>query len=231
MPNHQKFSMEFGKKEKVLNYACQTYQLSRPNKVGAVMALIRECQPSTIDEWKEWYFKKAFTESKSPIKITIESLTELGQRLFEKITEVVIPEWTAAFSQLTLQDCIDYIYNLTINRTFDGYLREKSVVNDGLAHHFKNVTFEESDSELDHAGDIDYIGKVGTHAFGIQIKPVTAKANFGNYSTSERMKASFRDFEHKYGGKVFIVFSLDGEIANKEIIDQIANEIKRLSSE
>lgn len=223
--------MEFGKKEKVLNYACQTYQLSRPNKVGAVMALIRECQPSTIDEWKEWYFEKAVTESKSPTKITIESLTELGQRLYEKITEVVIPEWQAAFSQLTLQDCIDYIYNLTINRTFDGYLREKSVVNDGLAHHFKNITFEESDSELDHAGDIDYIGKVGTHAFGIQIKPVTAKANFGNYSPSERMKASFRDFEHKYGGKVFIVFSLDGEIANKEIIDQIANEIKRLSSE
>jgi len=40
--------MEFGKKEKVLNYANQTYQLSRPNKVGAVMALIRECQPKTI---------------------------------------------------------------------------------------------------------------------------------------------------------------------------------------
>jgi len=38
-----KYSKDFGKKEKVLNYACQTYQLSRPNKVGAVMALIREC--------------------------------------------------------------------------------------------------------------------------------------------------------------------------------------------
>ena len=26
-----KYSMNFGKKERVLNYACQTYQLSRPN--------------------------------------------------------------------------------------------------------------------------------------------------------------------------------------------------------
>src|SRR3989338_258657 len=33
----EKHSMDFGKKEKVLNYACQTYQLSRPNKVGAVI--------------------------------------------------------------------------------------------------------------------------------------------------------------------------------------------------
>ena len=57
----KKYSMEFGKKEKVLNYACQTYQLSRPNKVGAVMALIRECQPQTIEEWERWYFENAET--------------------------------------------------------------------------------------------------------------------------------------------------------------------------
>lgn len=47
---NKRYSKDFGKKEKVLNYACQTYQLSRPNKVGAVMALIRECQPKSIAE-------------------------------------------------------------------------------------------------------------------------------------------------------------------------------------
>jgi hypothetical protein len=220
--------MDFGKKEKVLNYACQTYQLSRPNKVGAVMALIRECQPQTIEEWEKWYFENAHTEAKTKIKITKESLDELGERLYEKITEVVIPEWQAAFTQLTLQDCIDYIYNLTINRTFDGFIREKSVVNDGLAKIFPDIEFEESDPELDHAGDIDYIARIGSKAFGIQIKPVTAKANFGSYSATERMKASFADFESKFGGKVFIVFSLDGEIANKEVILEIEKEIGRL---
>jgi len=224
----EKYSLDFGKKEKVLNYACQTYQLSRPNKVGAVMALIRECQPQTITDWEKWYFENAYTEAKTKTKITKESLQELGERLNEKIREVVIPEWEAAFRQLTLQDCIDYIFNLTINRTFDGFLREKSVVNDGLAKIFTDVVFEESDPELDHAGDIDYIGKVKNKAFGIQIKPVTAKANFGNYSATERMKASFDDFEEKFGGKVFVVFSLDGEIANKEVIEVIKKEIERL---
>jgi hypothetical protein len=155
-------------------------------------------------------------------------INALGERLYEKITEVVIPEWQAAFSQLTVDDCIDYIFNLTINRTYDGFLREKSVVNDGLAKIFTNVVFEESDPELDHAGDIDYVAKVGDKAFGIQIKPVTAKANFGNYSATERMKASFADFEDKFGGKVFVVFSLDGEIANKNVIEEIKNEIERL---
>jgi hypothetical protein len=225
----KRYSKEFGKKEKVLNYATQTYQLSRPNKVGAVMALIRECQPKTIEEWEKWYFENATTEGKAKSKITKETLEELGERLYVKIKEVVIPEWTEAFNQLTLQDCIDYIYNLTINRTFDGFIREKSVIEDNLAKIFPNVRFEESDPELDHAGDIDYLGWVGDKAFGIQIKPVTAKANFGNYSATERMKASFDDFTKKFGGKVFIVFSIDDKIKNEEVIEEIAEEIKRLT--
>mgnify|MGYP003588828363 CR=1 FL=1 len=226
----KKYSLEFGKKEKVLNYACQTYQLSRPNKVGAVMALIRECQPNTIEEWEKWYFENAVTTGKNTFRVTKESLKELGERLYEKITEVVIPEWQEAFRNLTKEDCYDYIYNLTINRTYDGYLREKSVVNDGLAEHFPNIRFEESPEELDHAGDIDYLGYISDNkAFGIQIKPITAQANFGNYSVSERMKASFDNFKKDLGGNVFIVFSLDGEIANKNIIEEIQKEIERLS--
>ena len=193
------------------------------------MALIRQCQPKTIEGWEAWYFENAYTDGKNTFKVTKESLDELGNRLYEKITEVVIPEWQEAFKNLTLQDCIDYIHNLTINRTFDGYIREKSVVNEGLAKLYPSVRFEESPSELDHAGDIDYLGYIAGKAFGIQIKPVTAKSNFGNYKVSERMQAGFQDFEGEFGGKVFIVFSLDGEIANKEVLKEMDAEIKRLT--
>ncbi|MDO5017060.1 MAG: MjaI family restriction endonuclease [Porphyromonas sp.] len=225
----EKHSMSFGKKERVLNYACQTYQLSRPNKVGEVMALIRECQPSTLEEWRVWYFDNAFTKGKQPTKISETDLEELGERLYVKIKEVVMPEWIAAFNELTKQDCIDYIYNLTINRTYDGYEREKSVVSDGLAKLFPKLIFEESDPELDHAGDVDYVAKVGERAIGIQIKPVTSSANFGGYSLSERMQTGFSAFKEKYGGRVFVVYSLDGEIANREVIEDIREELHRLS--
>ncbi len=104
------------------------------------------------------------------------------------------------------------------------------MINDNLAKMFKDVVFEESDPELDHAGDIDYVAKVGKYQFGIQIKPVTASANFGGYSLSERMKASFEDFTEKYGGKVFIVYSQKEIIANKEVVDEIEKEILRLKS-
>lgn len=230
----KKYAKPFGKKEKVLNYASNTYQLTRPNKVGAVMALIRECQPKALEEWEEYYFEKAYTAKKDKVKITKDTLEELGERLYAKITEVVIPEWTAAFQDLSLQDCKDYIYQVTIVRTYDGFLLEKSVINDGLSKIFPEVEFEESDSELDHAGDIDYIGKVYDKAFGIQIKPITANANFGNYKVTERMSKSFEDFEYKYGGKVFVIFSVrTGDkkvIKNTEVIEEIKKEIDRLKN-
>lgn len=46
------------------------------------------------------------------------------------------------------------------------------------------------------------------------------------------MSSSFQNFENKYGGKVFVIFSTrTGDkkvIKNKEIIDEIKQEIKRL---
>ncbi|RLA74392.1 MAG: restriction endonuclease [Epsilonproteobacteria bacterium] len=229
-----KFAKAFGKKEKVLNYTSSTYQLTRPNKVDAVMALIRECQPKTIVEWEEYYFKEAYTKRKDRDKITKETLDDLGERLYSKVTEVVIPEWTEAFKNLTLQDCKDYIYEVTIVRTYDGFLLEKSVVNDGLSKIFTDIKFEESDPELDHAGDIDYLGYVGKYAFGIQIKPITAGANFANYNISDRMSVSFEEFSATYSGKVFVVFSArennTKNIVNTDVIEDIRLEIKRLEN-
>jgi hypothetical protein len=62
----------------------------------------------------------------------------------------------------------------------------------------------------------------------IKIKPVTARTSFANYSPTERMEASFAAFEKEFGGKVFVVFSLDKEIANEEVIEEIRKEISRL---
>jgi len=115
----KKHAKPFGAKEKVLNYASNNYQLTRPSKVGTVMALIRECQPGTISEWEKFYFEKAYTKSKEPVKVTKELLDELGERLHCKITEIVIPEWTAAFQDLSLEDCKEYIYQVTVVRTYD----------------------------------------------------------------------------------------------------------------
>ena len=160
-------------------------------------------------------------------------LIELGERLYEKITTIVIPEWTIAFKSISKEDCIEYIKQVTIERTYDGFLLEKSVIYDDLQIVFPDIRFEESEPELDHSGDIDYLGYVGKYAFGIQIKPITAMSNFGNYNISDRMRNSFDSFEEEYGGKVFIVFSSKENnkkiIRNTEVIKEIETEIIRLN--
>jgi hypothetical protein len=107
-------------------------------------------------------------------------------------------------------------------------LTEKSVVNDPLAKQFPEIVFEETNPDLDHAGDIDFIGKVGNRAFGLQIKPITVHASLGNFSVTARMEQSFREFEKEFGGRVFIIFSAEDKIKNKEVINDIRAEIVRL---
>lgn len=232
----EKHSKDFGIKERVLNYSNQRYHLSRPPKVGEVMALIRKCQPKSLQEWEEWYLENAYTKTKTPVKITKEILEELGERLYSKITEIVMPEWQEAFNQITLEDCKEYIYNLTIHRTYDGFITEKSLVSERLVREFPDVRFEESDPELDHAGDIDYLGWVSDeNAIGIQVKPVTAKGFTGGIPITECMKKSFKAFSEKYGGRVFILYSIrkdnkDPRIQNPEIFEEIKEEIERIEN-
>ncbi len=44
------------------------------------------------------------------------------------------------------------------------------------------------------------------------------------------MKTSFEEFEKKFGGKVFIIFSIDGKIENEEVLREIEAEIVRLKT-
>ena len=223
---------QFQGKEHVLNYTAQRYGLTRPNKVGPVMELIRKCQPRTIEDWENFYWENAFTKKKvDSEKVDKELIQELGKRLYEKINAVVIPEWTRAFEGITEEDCIDYILDVTIRRTFNGFFREKSVVFDNLAKEFPELVFEESDSDLDHAGDIDYIAKIpGTYKIiGLQIKPITSNIAFSGYSISERMKRNFNYFQEEYGGKAFVIFSEKENIVNKEVVDQIREYLHEVS--
>ena len=46
----------------------------------------------------------------------------------------------------------------------------------------------------------------------------------------EKANTNFQDFEDDFGGKVFTVFSRDGEIANRNVIQEIEREIDRLKT-
>ena len=64
-----------------------------------------------MEEWREYYFNNVKPK---------EHIEELGKKLYVKITEVI----QAEVAEVTEQDCIGYMIQLVIDRTFDGYMTE-----------------------------------------------------------------------------------------------------------
>jgi len=56
--------------------------------------------------------------------ISKKHLIEIGKKLYVKISEVL----RAEIDDITEEDCINYVINLVINRTFDGYITEKKTI-------------------------------------------------------------------------------------------------------
>jgi len=206
-------------KEWILNSAMNRFQLNFKRNVGAVSEAIRLCAPKTLDEWREYYFTNVRNK---------EHIKELGRKLYVKITEVI----TAEVSQVTEEDCIDYMYQLVINRTFDGYITEINTIY-GQLEKILNVKIEPAPDEWDRLFNVDFYIKINDKYIGIQIKPASGVSHISQiYQEKSRQIKTHEKFSNKYGGKVFYVISIkEGntkKIHNLEIIDEINKEIKRL---
>ena len=150
------------------------------------------------------------------------------EKLYVKITEVIHAEVNA----ITEQDCIDYIRNLVIERTFNGYLTEKVTVYEQLQS-IVGVEIQPAPDEWDRLYNVDFSVAVGSSFIGLQIKPMTFFNASEHYKWREVQKTTHQKFQKKFGGAVFTVVSVkrgaEKVIANPEIIAEIQQEIDRLN--
>jgi hypothetical protein len=209
-------------KEWILNSAMNRFQLNFKRTVGATSESIRKCSPKSVDEWREYYFANVKPK---------EHIEDLGKKLYVKITEVIQSE----VAELTEQDCIDYMLQLVIDRTFDGYMTEIQTIY-GQLQNILGVKIEPASDEWDRLFNVDFFIKIGEKYIGIQIKPVNAGIQLPEIFKEKALQAKTHDkFIGKYGGKVFYVFSekIDGKkmIANKEVVEEIKQEIERLKKQ
>jgi len=108
------------KRETLLNYGMNRWGLNKAYSVGPTSELIRACAPKSFKDWEEFYFNNAKQKKKEGVPITREYITGLGQTLYIKISEVVRNE----LDSISEEECIDYAYNLVLNRTYEGYQAE-----------------------------------------------------------------------------------------------------------
>ncbi|MFZ8805725.1 MAG: MjaI family restriction endonuclease [Candidatus Calescibacterium sp.] len=218
-------------KEWILNIATNRWGLNKKESVGPVSDWIRECAPKTLEEWREFYLKKLEEFlSRKGIKISpTEYLEYLGRKLYTKITEVI----RAEIDEVSEEDCINYIYNLVMNRTFEGYQTEVETIYKLLQREL-GVEIKPAPDEWDRLYNVDFYIEVSGKYIGIQIKPITYNQTPEIHKWKEWLSKTHKKFEKKYGGKVFIVFSVkkedrkEKEIYNQEVVEEIRKEINRL---
>ena len=207
-------------KEWLLNTAMNRFQFNFKRNVGATSESIRKCAPKNVEECRDYYYKNVKKESE---------IEELGRRLYVKITEVIQSE----VSSITEQDCIDYMKQMVIERTYDGYTTEISTIH-GQLKNILNIDIEPASDEWDRKYNVDFFIKIEDKYIGIQIKPVNNTPLFEIFKEHNLQSKSHQAFSSEYGGNVFYVYSqkVDGrkQIVNKEVIDAINDEMKRLKT-
>lgn len=207
-------------KEWILNSVMNRFQLNFKRNVGPTSESIRKCSPKSIDEWREYYFVNVRSR---------EHIEELGKKLYTKITEVI----PAELESITLDDCIQYMYQLVIDRTFDGYTTEIKTIYEQLEKKL-GIEITPAPDEWDRLYNVDFFIKINGKYIGLQIKPIGNATQLPQiFKEKNIQEETHKKFSAKYGGKVFYVFSAkegaSKKIQNIDVVDEIREEINRLS--
>ncbi|HED10446.1 MAG TPA: MjaI family restriction endonuclease [Caldithrix abyssi] len=206
-------------KEWILNSAMNRFQLNFKRNVGPTSESIRQCEPKTVEEWREYYFSNVRPR---------EHIVELGKRLYIKITEVI----SAEVEEITEQDCIDYMLQLVIDRTFSGYRTEIKTIYGQLEQEL-GYKIQPAPDRWDRIYNVDFFINIKNRYIGLQIKPVNQGIQLSQIFKEKKIQLkTHKAFEEKFGGKVFYIFSSTENrkkvIRNPQVIEEIRQEINRL---
>ncbi|MFH0911379.1 MAG: MjaI family restriction endonuclease [Planctomycetota bacterium] len=217
-------------KEWILNMATNRWGLNKKNRVGPVSDWIRESSPRVVSDWETAYCGKfaGMLEEQGIDLPPQEYLDDLGHKLFVKINEVL----QAEMEVITEEDCLSYIRGLVITRTFDGYQTEIKTIY-GQLQAVLGVPIQPASDDWDRRYNVDFYIQMGGKYIGLQIKPITYNQTPELYRWKEWMEKSHQQFRARFGGEVFIIFSIKSgdnkTIMNQDIVDEIRREIERLS--
>ena len=171
-------------KEWILNQAMNRWGLNKKNSVGPVSELIRDCAPKKLEDWVNYYFERVHAEG---------YLEELGKKLYIKITEVIQYE----VEEVTEKDCINYIKEVILDRTFEGYQTEIQTIY-GQLQQAIGVEIRPASDEWDRLYNVDFYIMIKDKFIGLQIKPISFEHTFEDHKWKEMQETTHKKFQQKF---------------------------------
>jgi len=196
-------------------------------KVGPTSYLINNCNPLSYLDWVNYYFENAIEQKKDGEKVTLKKMVDLGQGLKSRVKKIFVEIMKVEMIDIPDKVYTTFIYNLTINRTWDGYLAEKKIEN-LLENAFGLEIFDSKEMENKYL--VDKYLEVGNYKIGFQVKPVSY-VDSQQITMRSAHKIKHKKFENNYGGKVFFLSydSKFGVLDSDKIVRLVKSEIERLS--
>ena len=137
-----------------------------------------------------------------------------------KISETL----TAEINDVTEADCIEYIRNLIINRTYEGYHNEVKTIYEYLENILRIKIYPAPD-KWDRLYNVDFYLRTPNRLIGFQIKPLTYEQLPEIHKWRKWLERTHEKFKKDKGGEVFIIFTTTKDrkkvIYNQEVIEQI----------
>ena len=193
--------------ERIFNNYYNIGGFNKPQVIGYMMKMIRTLKPVTEAEWKLWYLKNVHDE---------QYLQELALNMYSMMIK--------DNHNVSMNECLWYIYDVMFRRTFQGYNKEKLALN--YLRKVVSPYVQESSAEWDTEYFIDFYIKTSNNKYiGIQLKPETFYT--GNYQNVVNIQGKMNAFCKDYNAQAFILKykrqSQDNEIeiVNSEVIDEI----------
>ncbi len=181
---------------------------------------------------KELYVNSIFDSftNEVPSIITNKIIVDSGRKLYLNLMKDIHNE----LENIQEEECIDYAYNLVLNRTYEGYRSEIDTIY-GQLQSILSINIEPARDEWDRTYNVDFCININDKYIGLQIKPISSGQSLNQYQWLEMHRRNHQRFENQFGGKVFFVYSVKSTgkkkiIYNTEVIEQISEEIERLKN-
>ena len=210
-------------KQSHLNAATNRFGLNKKKRVGDLNEAITIASPFSEKDWEDFYFRNIHSHG---------DLETLGRELFSRVTDTILPE----VQSISESDCISYIRDLVITKTYEGrkarYEIFHSILLTETGKDFKFLPDEADKNPEDwrpKSFQIDYYceGNGAVPFIGIKACPhsMLLSGDLFVVKARDEIAQTHQEWEDKGFGRLFVLYfnaTRSGTtIANPEALEEI----------